>query len=79
MQILDDGPRGEYLTDRIGNEVVNFISKHQNEKFFAYVPFYSVHTPIQSKKEYQEKYLIYSLADFLIEKWSNKIEELNLS
>ncbi len=91
---IDDGPRGEYLTDRIGNEVVNFISKHQNEKFFAYVPFYSVHTPIQSKKEYQEKYLNkhgdenHNRADYagMIESLDknigrilNKIEELNLS
>ena len=54
---LEDGPIGEYLTDRIGNEVVSFINYNQNETFFAYVPFYSVHTPIQSKKEYQEDVL----------------------
>ena len=91
---LDDGPKGEYLTDRIGNEAVNFINKYQNEKFFAYVPFYSVHTPIQSKKEYQEKYLNkggdknHNRADYagMIESLDenigrilNKIEELNLS
>ena len=91
---LEDGPIGEYLTDRIGNEVVSFINYNQNETFFAYVPFYSVHTPIQSKKEYQEKYLnkggdenhnrpdyagmIESL-DENIGKILNTIEELNLS
>jgi len=91
---LEDGPIGEYLTDRIGNEVVSFINYNQNEKFFAYVPFYSVHSPIQSKKEYQEKYsnkdgdknhnrpdyagMIESL-DENIGKILNTIEELNLS
>jgi len=91
---LEDGPIGEYLTDRIGNEVVSFINYNQNETFFAYVPFYSVHSPIQSKKEYQEKYsnkdgdknhnrpdyagMIESL-DENIGKILNTIEELNLS
>jgi len=91
---LEDGPIGEYLTDRIGNEVVSFINYNQNETFFAYVPFYSVHSPIQSKKEYQEKYsnkdgdnnhnrpdyagMIKSL-DENIGKILNTIEELNLS
>ena len=91
---LEDGPIGEYLTDRIGNEVVSFINYNQNETFFAYVPFYSVHTPIQSKKEYQENYLNkggdenHNRADYagMIESLDenigrilNKIEELNLS
>ena len=54
---IEDGPKGEYLTDRIGDETVKFIEDNQNRRFFAYVPFYSVHTPIQSKEEYREKYL----------------------
>jgi arylsulfatase A-like enzyme len=86
--------KGEYLTDRIGNEVVKFIENNQNSPFFAYVPFYSVHTPIQSKEEYREKYLnktsdkyhnrpdyaamIHSL-DENVGKILNKIDELNLS
>ena len=53
---LSDGPNNEYLTDRLGNEVVNFIESNKKNSFFAYVPFYSVHTPIQSKKSYQNKY-----------------------
>jgi arylsulfatase A-like enzyme len=91
---IEDGPEGEYLTDRIGNEVVKFIENNQNSPFFAYVPFYSVHTPIQSKEEYREKYLnktsdkyhnrpdyaamIQSL-DENVGKILNKIEELELS
>ena len=55
--MLEDGPEGEYLTDRIGDEVTSFIEKNKTKTFFAYVPFFSVHTPIQSKKDYENKYL----------------------
>lgn len=91
--MLGDGPEGEYLTDRIGDEAIKFIDENQKNRFFAYVPFYSVHTPIQSKKEYQEKYskksgdeyhnrsdyagMIQSL-DENIGKIVDKIKELNL-
>ena len=54
---IEDGPDGEYLTDRIGDETVKFIENNQNSLFFVYVPFYSVHTPIQSKEQYRKKYL----------------------
>lgn len=53
---MSNGPKDEYLTDRIGDEVVKFIEKNKENNFFAYVPFFSVHTPIQSKKSIQEKY-----------------------
>ena len=91
---ISDGPKGEYLTDRIGNEVVNFIDTNQNQTFFAYVPFYSVHTPIQSKKDLQKKYSLkdqnenHNRADYAgmiqsvdenIGKIINKIEDLGLS
>ena len=90
---MDDGPEGEYLTDRIGDEVVRFIDNNKENTFFAYVPFFSVHTPIQSKKEYQEKYLkikgdnnhnrsdyagMIESVDENIGKILNKIESLNL-
>jgi Arylsulfatase A and related enzymes len=53
---LENEPKGEYLTDRIGDEVVKFIDINKENNFFAYVPFFSVHTPIQSKPDYQKKY-----------------------
>ena len=90
---IEDGPKGEYLTDRIGNEVVNFIDENQNKTFFAYVPFYSVHTPIEPKLEYEKKYQkikgdqYHNRADFAgmiqsldenVGKILDKIQELNL-
>ncbi len=53
---IDNGPKGEYLTDRIGDEVVNFIENNRYSNFFAFVSFFSVHTPIQSKEDYIKKY-----------------------
>jgi len=53
---LPDGPKGEYLTDRLGSEAVQFIENHKDEPFFLYLPFFSVHTPIQGKPELVAKY-----------------------
>lgn len=53
---LSDGPEGEYLTDREGTEAVRFITDHQDQPFFLYMPHYAVHTPIQAKKELVERY-----------------------
>jgi len=53
---LSDGPKGEYLTDRLGAEAVRFIENHKEQRFFLYLPFFSVHTPIQGKPELVKKY-----------------------
>ncbi len=47
---LDDGSAGEYLTDRLTNETVDFLEQHRDDPFFAYLSFYSVHTPMMAKK-----------------------------
>ena len=49
---LESGPKGEYLTDRLTNEAINFIDDNKEERFFLHLSYHSVHTPIQSKKEY---------------------------
>ena len=91
---LENEPKGEYLTDRIGDEVVKFIDVNKENNFFAYVPFFSVHTPIQSKPDYQKKYSnkesneFHNRADYAgmiqsldenIGKILDKIDALNLS
>ncbi|NQU55159.1 MAG: sulfatase [Bacteroidetes bacterium] len=53
---LEAGEEGEYITDRLTNETVNFITNHKNETFFAVLCHYAVHTPLQAKKEKIEKY-----------------------
>jgi len=56
---LKDGPKGEYLTDRLGDECVKIIQQYQNDPFFISFPFYQVHTPLMGKpdkvKYFQEK------------------------
>lgn len=53
---LEDGPEGEYLTDRLTDESVKFLEEHKNEPFLLYLSHYAVHNPQQAKKEYIEKY-----------------------
>jgi len=53
---LPDGVDGEYLTDRLTDEATKFIEQNVNNPFFLYFPHYAVHTPIQAKKELEEKY-----------------------
>lgn len=48
---LEDGPAGEYLTDREAAEAVKFIEQHKASPFYLYMPHYAVHTPLQAKKE----------------------------
>lgn len=55
---LTDGPEGEYLTDRLTTETIEFIQEQQTqqEPFFAMLSFYTVHTPIQANPTYMESY-----------------------
>ena len=53
---LPDGPQGEYLTDRLTDEALNFIETNKDQPFFLYLPHYAVHTPLQAKEELIEKY-----------------------
>ncbi len=50
---LDDGPKGEYLTDRLTNESIKLIKGHDKNKPFAlFLSFYNVHTPIEANKKH---------------------------
>ena len=54
---LSDGPDGEYLTDRLTNESIQFIDNASSEKpFFLMLSYYTVHTPIQPNNKYIEKF-----------------------
>ncbi len=53
---LPDGPKGEYLTDRLTNEAIKFIQQNKDRHFFLYLPHYAVHTPLQAKKKLIQKY-----------------------
>ncbi|MBI9061120.1 MAG: sulfatase [Marinilabiliaceae bacterium] len=57
---LTDGPAGEYLTDRLTNEAISFVkanaSSDTRQPFFLYLPYYTVHTPLQGKEALIRKY-----------------------
>jgi arylsulfatase A-like enzyme len=53
---LADGPKGEYLTDRLADEAEKFIEQNRYRPFFLYLPHFAVHTPIQGKEEIAAKY-----------------------
>lgn len=53
---LKDGPDGEHLPDRLASETVQFIANHKERPFFAYLSFYSVHTPLMGRQDLVAKY-----------------------
>lgn len=54
---MENGPEGEYLPLRLAQETANFVDQHNNEPFFAFLSFYSVHTPLMTTEELELKYL----------------------
>jgi arylsulfatase A len=53
---LHDGKEGEYLTDRLTDEAIAFIREQQASPFFVYLPYFSVHTPLQAPGSLVKKY-----------------------
>jgi len=53
---LEDGPKGEYLTDRQTDETIRFIETSKNKPFFVYLSYYAVHNPMQAKDEHIRKF-----------------------
>ena len=66
---LDNGPGGEHLPARLARETIKFIEENKENKFFAYLSFYSVHTPLMTRNDLQEKYERKRDEMHLIEKW----------
>lgn len=52
---IQDRKKGEYLTDRLGDEAVDFIKKNKDKPFHLSLWLYQVHTPIKAPKELVEK------------------------
>jgi len=71
---LSNGEPGESLPLRLGRETADFIHSYQDESFFAFLSFYSVHSPIQTTRErwkrYRDKAAESGLADerFLVDR-----------
>jgi arylsulfatase A-like enzyme len=53
---LPDGPRGEYLTDRLSDEAIALIRTRGDKPFLLNLWHYAVHVPIQPPPGLSEKY-----------------------
>ncbi len=47
ISTLPEGADGEYLTDRLTDEALRFVTDHKDRPFFLYWPHFAVHTPLQ--------------------------------
>ena len=55
-ELHPDSPEGEHLPNRLADETAKFIRQNKENPFLAYLSFYSVHTPLQGRKDLVEKY-----------------------
>ncbi len=55
-QTLKDGKPGEYLTDRLTEEAVDFVRSSRDQPFFLMLSHYAVHTPLQAKEDVKARY-----------------------
>lgn len=56
IETLADGPEGEYLTDRLTDEALEFIEAQRSGPFFLALWHYTVHSPWQSKAEEEARF-----------------------
>ncbi len=56
IETLENGPEGEYLTDRLTDEALSLIKERSDKPFFLNLSHYAVHTPIEAPAALVEKY-----------------------
>ena len=54
--LADTSKPGDYITDRLTDEALKFIDQNRGQPFFLYFAYFNVHTPIEGKPEYVERY-----------------------
>ena len=47
---------GDYYTDKLTDAAIDFIERHKDRPFFAFLSFYAVHAPVQTTKALWRKY-----------------------
>jgi len=56
LEGLEDGPEGEYLTDRLTTEALKYMEENKDQPFFLYLSHFAVHDPIEGRPDLVEKY-----------------------
>lgn len=56
IETLEEASEGTYLTDHLTDQAIALIKRNPDQPFFLNLCYYSVHTPIQAKVEYIEKF-----------------------
>ena len=51
-----ESKEGDYLTDRLTDEALNWLESREDKPFFLYMSHFAVHDPIQGRKDLVEKY-----------------------
>ncbi|MBQ0077164.1 MAG: sulfatase [Bacteroidales bacterium] len=51
-----DGQPGDYLTDKMTDEAIDYIASHKDEPFFLLLSHFATHDPIQGRPDLVEKY-----------------------
>ncbi|WP_434035592.1 sulfatase [Formosa sp. 4Alg 33] len=81
---ITDGPTGEYLTDRLGDEAINFIEQNKDRPFFLNLATYTVHTPLAAPDKIIEEhdgntyFAMIEKLDQNVGKVMNTLADLNL-
>ncbi len=53
---LEDAPPGEYLTDRLTDEALEFLRASSGAPFFLYLSHFAPHSPFEAKADVVERY-----------------------
>ncbi|WP_435894493.1 sulfatase [Oceaniferula spumae] len=56
MPGLEGGKEGDFLTDRLTTESIQWVDGVKDKPFFLYLSYYAVHGPIMTKPELKKKY-----------------------
>lgn len=56
MPGLDDGEKGDFLTDKLTDAAVKFLDEKKDDPFLLYFSYYTVHGPIMAPEELVAKY-----------------------
>ncbi len=48
--------KGDYYTDKLTDAAIDFIERNQDQPFFVHLEHFSVHDPIQGRKDLVQKY-----------------------